>query len=208
MIRTQRHGRGVATFVVAALPAVPGPSTLDATTSPGRIADPSLAAYLDTAFGAATDPAWTWTVHHPDGVTISPITLSDLGLAPVDTAGISGAALARTAPAASGAPADSAVTPDGEFEAHARLIRLIRLFGGQPATAADLADDGSSPDSAAIQADLLARYIDLSDVAGMVVERLQAALTGTDDDRAPRCGQRSPGGSRRWNTTTPTRPRW
>ncbi len=184
VIRTQRHGRGVATFVVAALPAVPGPSTLDATTSPGRIADPSLAAYLDTAFGAATDPAWTWTVHHPDGVTISPITLSDLGLAPVDTAGISGAALARTALAASGAPADSAVTPDGEFEAHARLIRLIRLFGGQPATAADLADDGSSPDSAAIQADLLARYIDLSDVAGMVVERLQAALTGADDDRA------------------------
>ena len=103
-------------------------------------------------------------------------------MTPVDTAGVSGAVLARTALAASGAPDGSTVSPDGEFDAHTRLLQLIGLLGGQPAVGADLSADGSLPDTTAIQADLLARYTDLGTAAGAVVALLQAA--STDVDRA------------------------
>ena len=115
VIRTQRRGRGITTAVVMALPAAAAVATVDATTSPGRIAEPSAAAWLDTAFGPATGPAWTWLVSDPDGVTVTTVTLADLGLAPMDTAQVSASALARTALEASGTPDGATVFPAGEF---------------------------------------------------------------------------------------------
>jgi|HubBroStandDraft_6_1064221.scaffolds.fasta_scaffold18603_1 hypothetical protein len=187
VIRTQRHGRGLTTAVVAALPAAaPPPRPVTASSSPGRITDPSVAAYLDTAFGAAGDDSWTWTVQHPDGATITPVTLADLGLAPVDTAGVSGAALARTALAFSGAPGGSTVSPQGELPAHAQLVRFVALLGGQPALGANLADDGTQPDPAPIAADLLGRFTDLTAAGQALAASLTAAAgpAGTDSDRA------------------------
>ena len=186
VIRTQRHGRGLTTAVVVALPAAGQPAPVTATTSPGRIADPSVAAYLDTAFGGADDAEWTWIVQHPDGTTITPVTLADLGLAPVDTAGISGAALARAALAFSGAPGDSTVSPQGDLPSHAQLVRFVALLGGQPALGANLADDGTQPDTAPIAADLLGRFTDLTTAGQALAGVLTAAAgpAGTGDDRA------------------------
>ena len=184
VIRTQRHGRGLTTAVVLALPAVGSPGPVTATTSPGRIADPSVAGYLDTAFGRADDAAWTWTIQHPDGTTITPVTLADLGLAPVDTAGVSGPALGRTALAFSGAPGGSTVSPQGDLPAHAQLVRFVALLGGQPALGANLTDDGTQPDPAPIAADLLARFTDLTAAGQALADALTVAAgqagTGTD----------------------------
>lgn len=185
VIRTQRHGRGLATFVLAALPGAAGPAGVDASTSPARIAEPSLAAQLDTTSGPADGDAWTWVVAHPDGTSVQTVTLSDLGLSPADTGSVSGAALARAASWWSGSPAGSTVSPDGELAAHASVLRLIALYGGQPALGSNLADDGSTPDSAPIHADLIARYTDLHDAAEATSAQLQAAATAgaSDADR-------------------------
>jgi hypothetical protein len=173
VIRTQRGGRSVSTSVVIALPGADDPATVDATTSPGRIADPSVAAFLDTAFGAATSPAWTWHVHHPDGVTITRVALADIGLAPIDTAALSGDDLARAVLDVSSAPDGSRVVPSGELDAHTRVRRVVAVLGTQPALGAHLADDGSSPDPAPIITDLGKRY-------DAVLAALQSASTGTD----------------------------
>ncbi len=180
VIRTQRRGRSVSTSVVIALPGVAGPAIVDATTSPGRIADPSVAAFLDTVFGTATSSAWTWHVLHPDGATITPVTLDDLGLAPVDTAALSSDDLARAVLAASAAPEGSEVAPSGGLDAHVRVTRVVTVLGTQPALGAHLADDGSSPDSAPILTDLADRYGRLVTAADAMLAALQSAATGTE----------------------------
>ena len=128
VIRTQRQGRAVSTSVVVALPDAPAPA-VDATTSPGRIADPAVAAWLDTAFGAASSAAWTWQGIDEGGTVLTSVTLADLGLAPIDTIGLSADDLARAVMEASGS---ASVAPSGGLPAHARTRRVGRC-ARQPA---------------------------------------------------------------------------
>jgi hypothetical protein len=196
VLRTQRGGRSVSTSVVVVLPAVDAPAVLDASTSPGRIADPSVAAYLDGVFGSASGPAWTWRVLHPDGTTITPVTLADLALAPIDTAALSGDDLARAVLLSSGAPDGSQVQPAGGLDAHVRVGRVVTVLGSQPAVGANLADDGSAPDTGPIVAELAARYAALSTAGTAMAASLSAAVTGSEAEQ-----QEALRGALRWGIT-------
>ena len=195
VIRTPRRGRSVSTSVVVVLPGADAPGRIDADTSPGRIADPSVAAFFDTVFGAADTAPWTWRVHHPDGTTITPITLADLGLAPIDTAALSGDDLARTVLAASGAPVGSTVAPES-LDAHARVGRAIAVLGSQPALGDHLTDDGSSPDPTPVLEELRARFIGLCAAADAVIAALRVAVGGSEAEQ-----HRALLGALRWGVT-------
>ncbi len=195
VIRTPRRGRSVSTSVVVALPGAEAPATVDADTSPSRIADPSVAAFLDAVFGAADTAAWTWRVHHPDGTTITPVTLADLGLAPIDTVALSGDDLVRAVLAASGAPDGSTVAPES-LDAHARVGRVIAVLGSQPALGDHLADDGSSPDPAPVLEELGARFSALRAAADEVIAALRDAVAGSEAEQ-----HRALRGARRWGVT-------
>jgi hypothetical protein len=193
VIRTQRQGRSVTTSVVVALPDATAPATVDATTSPGRIADPAVAAFLDTAFGAASGPAWTWQALDGDGNVLTSVTLADLDLAPIDTIGLSADDLASAVREATGA---ASVTPAAGPAAHKRTRRLADVLGSQPAVPADLADGPSPPSDAAVHADLLARYTTLQGAASALDAALQAAVSGSETDRLLALAS-----ARRWGIT-------
>jgi hypothetical protein len=139
VIKTQRHGRTVTTSVVVALPVPPPPTGGQrGPVSPGQIADPAVAAFLDTAFGPTTGPAWTWQVLDAEGVPIGAVTLAQLGLVPIDTLALSADDLAA---AVLDQRPGAAVAPAGGLDAHVRIRRLADLFGGQPVLSGDLSAD-------------------------------------------------------------------
>lgn len=95
---TPAPGRELRTIVLAVVPGRK-PAVGD---EAARLAEPSVAAFLDTQLG--TD--WTWSVHFEDG-TDRPVRLTDLGLRPIDTLVFSPAQLrtfAATAAGVRGAP--------------------------------------------------------------------------------------------------------
>lgn len=171
-LRTPRHGRAVNTSVVVALPWVDGPATVDEHSSPGRIADPSAAAFLDTAFGAAGSASWHWRID--DQGTTHHVNLDDLGLLPVDTLSLATAQLERLACEFAGVPATATITQREGSDTHDRLKRLVDVLGGTPALPEHLADDGSRPDTSSLQAELAVRYQTLRNVGELLRTSLQA----------------------------------
>ena len=192
VIRTQRQGRAVSTSVVVALPDAPAPP-VGVATSPARIADPAVAAFLDTAFGAANGPAWTWHGVDESGTVLTTVTLAGLGLAPIDTIGLSADDLAHAVLDASGSPS---VVPIDGLPAHQRTRRMADALGSQPAVPADLADAVDPPSDAAVHADLLARYTDLHATAGLLGASMAAAVGGSDADQRLALAN-----ARRWGIT-------
>ncbi len=84
-IRTPPSGYQLESLVVAAVPYLPV-SAVPADASPIRLADPSLAAFVEGRLGAG----WTWTaVNEDDGTQIGTVTLEQMGLAPLDTLALS-----------------------------------------------------------------------------------------------------------------------
>ena len=175
-LRTVRHGRAVNTTVVTALPWIDMPSTTDEHTSPGRIADASVAAFLDTVFGGAGGSAWHW--QFDDQGTTTDVQLDDLGLTPVDTLPLAGGQLEALARAFAGVPAEATMTQREGTDTNERLKRLVDVLGSAPALPEHLADDGSRPDPAAIQTELVARYQELRTVGESLRTSLQT-LAGT-----------------------------
>jgi hypothetical protein len=179
VIKTQRHGRAVNTSVVVALPDATAPGVVDAQTSPGVIADPAVANFLDSAFGGAASAAWTWQVVDTNDAIIGSVSLDQLGLTPIDTLSLSADDLARRAAGALGGAGVAEVM----LEAHTRTRRAADLFGRQPATPADLAEAPTAETDAGVQADLLARFATLRSVADQLHTELQAAQAGTPADQ-------------------------
>jgi hypothetical protein len=171
-LATRRHGRAVSTSVVVALPWVDMPGAVDEHSSPGRIADASVASFLDTVFGAASSPAWRWRVDNQGA--IQDVTLADLGLAPVDALGLGGAQLEATARLFAGAADDAPLVDAQGTDTHDRLRRLVDVLGSSPALPEHLADSGSRPDAEAIQLELVARYQQLRTVAESLLASLHA----------------------------------
>jgi hypothetical protein len=93
VISTRRTGRAVNTNVVVALPSAADPTaTFDA--SPGEIADPAVAAYVNQALGPTQAAPWLWRVLTPDGKPHD-VFLSTIGLTPLDTVVLSEEELVR-----------------------------------------------------------------------------------------------------------------
>ncbi len=81
---TRRTGRGVNTNVVVALPEVDETPEVALDTSPGEMADPAVAAFLEAVVGRPDAAPWRWQVLLPDGTT-QVVLLSELGLVPIAT---------------------------------------------------------------------------------------------------------------------------
>ncbi len=174
VIQTRRTGRAVNTNVVVALPVVEDPPVAF-DTSPGCVADPSVAAFLVASLGAPDASPWRWRVALPDA-TVQDVFLADLGLAPIDAALLSEEQLAGLVLAS--APAGSTLDAPDAAEGLLALQRarsLIKLLGGRPALPEDLVDTGARPDDAGVRQELLARYQRLRDVGTLLVASLQGA---------------------------------
>ena len=177
-LRTVRHGRAVNTAVVTALPWTDPPTAVDEHTSPGRLADASVAAFLDTVFGGAGGSSWHW--QFDDQGTTSDVQLDDLGLTPVDTLALAGGQLEELARAFAAAPASATITQREGTDTHDRLRRLVDVLGGTPALPEHLADDGSRPDASAIQTELVTRYQQLRSVGESLRTSLQTLAATTN----------------------------
>src|SRR5688572_29650619 len=82
VIETQRTGRSVNTTVAVMLPDALLPDAgLD--TSPGQLADASVAAFLEAMLGDAKSDAWLWEIVRADG-SVEKALLAEIGFSPVD----------------------------------------------------------------------------------------------------------------------------
>lgn len=79
-LRTPPSGYQLESVVVSALPFV-SVDDLDPSANPGRLADPSVAAFLEARLGNA----WTWTAFNGDNADpLGSVTPAELGLTPID----------------------------------------------------------------------------------------------------------------------------
>jgi len=187
VIRTQREGRSVTTSVVVALYDAADPSPIDAMTSPGRIADPAAAAYLDTAFGSPTEAPWTWQVIVQGESNPRSLSLADIGLTPVDTLSLSTGDLMSLVTETVGMVLqvdDFSIEPDTGLDAHDRVRRMSNMLGQQPVVAADLSEKAPEADAdTPIRTDLGERYARLHEVAGLLLEKLEAVTPGSEEEQ-------------------------
>lgn len=175
VIKTPREGRSVRTAVAFALPAAaqPDPAAFDFTTSPGRLADPSVADFLIDQLGAPGAPAWRWRINPPDAPAVA-LGLADLGFEPIDSVSLGEDQLEALLLAGqpNGSTMDEAASPGRASRERAR--RLIEVMGARPALPEDLTDNGSAPPDNAVRDEFRRRIESLLDVGG----RLRDAIAG------------------------------
>lgn len=173
-LRTPQNGLTFNTSVIAAAPYMPPPPIVDAVTSPGSIADPSVAALLERLFGAPEQ--WTWTSGEQT------ITLATLNLTPIDTLTLSTDLLQHMAAYALGV--DSTVQTEGTGKDKQRLARqVVKVLGKQPALFENLArreTDDLRPFDANITQELRTRYDRLREAAQAAIVELQGAATDAE----------------------------
>jgi hypothetical protein len=176
VLHTPRQGRTIATSVMVALPG-PGPTT--PTASPGRIAEPAVAAFLESrAFTQAE--TWTWQFAWGSGKEESAeISLADLGLEPVDTLSLPASKLEAMARARLHRPDADAieVKQAGCARLQARAHDLVSVLGGQPALPEDWQRGSTGDGSELIQADLVDRYEQLRTAAEAQIADLRTAAS-------------------------------
>ncbi|KPM52302.1 hypothetical protein ACG83_28270 [Frankia sp. R43] len=201
VLRTRRGGRIARTTVVAALPAAAGPPAPDAFTSPGVLAEPAVAAFLEAQTGApGTDP-WRWEALDTADQPLGPVTLADLGLTPVDTLSLSAVNLYELALAAveGAARLEPAALP-----AQAAAQRLADILGSRPVLPEDLVTGGpAAPGTeaalaslqAGVQAELHGRYSAVHALADDLRTWLVAAAADPADHTAALVG------AARWGIT-------
>ncbi|MCC6804989.1 MAG: hypothetical protein IT319_19060 [Anaerolineae bacterium] len=173
-LRTPQNGLTLNTSVIAAVPYVPLPQIVDAATSPGSIADPSVAALLERLFGAPAQ--WTWTSGEQT------ITLATLNLTPVDTLALSTDLLQHMAAYALGV-APTVQTPGTGKDKHRLARQVVKVLGKQPALFENLArqeSDDLRPFDASITQELRTRYVKLRDAAQAAVVELQSAAADAE----------------------------
>jgi hypothetical protein len=184
-IRTPLSGRPIATVVLSVVPFIDAPAeaALQPETSPGTLADPSVAALLVSLLGDAA--TWSWIGNGQQ------VTLADLGLAPIDAVVLPTddlqrlltAALQsdRAGPAAGPAP-DSPEKQATSFKQR-QARELLQTLGRHPALTRDLttwdtnnpADDSVLSADAAIRQDLLGRLTLLTKTAALLQTQLNVA---------------------------------
>ena len=177
VLATPRSGRSIRTTVLAALPAAPEAAADEE--SPVAIATPALAAWLATATGAPSGPAWTWQVS--DGGAETEVTLADLGLVQADAVAVTPEALAALA-AAAVSPTATALPPTGP----ALVRRLAETLGARPVAGVDLGltpEDTPAYETPVRQA-LADRVAALRAGAAALAQRLRDAADDAEREQA------------------------
>ena len=174
-IRTPMTAESLRTSVLLV---IPGSDPATESAGPATIADPSVAAALESRIGPATE--WEWVAEDPDtGVA----TLADLGLSPIDATLLSGDLLRALAARKLGV---ASVTDDNRssgIRLHRRARDFLSMLGG-PAYFSEITADTSRADArtiasldASITADLLKRYATLRTAAAGLRDQLTSAIS-------------------------------
>jgi hypothetical protein len=184
VVRTPRGGRAVGTSVLFCLPpAADEPlAGLEPTTSPTRVADPAVAAWIGAEAGFASEPgAFDWQVRTGDGSLVDR-TLGQLGLVPSDTCTLSAGALRELVLASVADGVEVLADAPGD-RAHAKARAIVRLLGNRPAVPEDLvaAADDTTPGEDDVANELRQRLADLRAVGEALVGELQAAVNSVDE---------------------------
>jgi hypothetical protein len=185
MLRTPREGTALSTVVLALLADEPP----DDPTAPGAIADPLFAALLEHETGRPAAAAWRWDVAG------RPVSLADLGLAPVDALTVPAGALAARVRAVAGVGPRVAL---GEPPALATARTLAELLGSQPGPPPALLDPDPPAEAAVATAaarDMGARIEELSAAAEALAARLETAPSPAAVAEAERWGIESDEGT-------------
>jgi hypothetical protein len=172
-LRTPPSGYQLESLVLSVLPFVPV-NSLPGTATPARLADPSVAAFLDDTLGAA----WSWRAFDPvDDTALGAISLAELGLAPVDTLALSDEFLRDLARHTLGLPEARIEAP----RAHRLAQQLVVALGSRPAAGRDVADESAEP---AIGRELARRYRRLRQAARRTIRRLSKTPASPAQQRA------------------------
>lgn len=146
--------------------------------SPATLADPSVAAALESRIGAAE--AWTWTAD--DRQPPRAVSLLDLGLSPIDATLLSSETLAGLAACRLGV--DEVAEHSSGVQMHRRARDFVTSLGG-PAFFSEIVSDTTNADADVISAldaeiieDLLGRYTALRAAATTASAELAEAITG------------------------------
>ncbi|WP_405065011.1 hypothetical protein OG558_23950 [Kribbella sp. NBC_01510] len=189
VIRTPRGGRTARTTVAVAIPDVPGPAAPDSRTSPGLLAEPAVAAFLEAVTGAPDSSDWTWQARDADGLMLDTMTLADLELLPIDTLSLSAAdlsaqVLTQVPGAAWAGPVGGVADGPVELPAQGTAQRLADLLGSRPALPADVAIAGEPPSATDVQAELADRYSAVHALAQDAQATIGLAVSGTASEQA------------------------
>lgn len=180
-IQTPPSGYQLESCVLGALPLVDA-AGIALGDHPLRLAEPSLAAFVATAFG----DGWAWTAFDPaqPEAPLGAITLAQLGLGPLEALALPEALLGRLALQSLGLSEASIAGPR-----ELQLARqLLTVLGSRPAAGRDLVGEQAAPAvDGAVQAELQARYDRLHAACGQAV----ADLLGAADDDALRVALRA-----------------
>ena len=160
---------------------IPGSDPATESASPAVIADPSVAAALESRIGPATE--WEWVAEDPDsGVA----TLADLGLSPIDATLLSGDLLRALAARRLGVESVAGDDNSSGVRLHRRARDFLSMLGG-PAYFSEITADTSRADAqtiasldASITADLLKRYATLRTAAARLGDLLALAIRDGD----------------------------
>jgi hypothetical protein len=173
--RTPPSGYQLESSVLSALPYV-SIDGLGDDASPIRLADPSVAAFLETQLG----DDWVWTARGAEGeAAIGTVTLTELGFSPHETLALSAAFLSELVQRKLGLE-EARIDPPRQ---HALAQQLVAVLGGRPAAGRDFSTDPATQPAAdaAAYEELRSRYQTLH----ARCTELVAAL-GTDADDATR----------------------
>lgn len=176
-IRTPPSGYQLETRVLSVLPFV-AVEDLPAETSPCRIAEPSLLAFIEQKLGTQ----WAWRIvqtaepHAELGV----VKLDELGLTPADALALSSDFLMEAARRKAALPGSVQVRPPVEY----RLARELAVgLGARAAVGPDLAPnmDAQQQTDQVIRADLITRLTRLYNACVQLLQQLDTASAGVDD---------------------------
>ncbi len=166
--RTPPSGYQLESLVLSALPYVAAGA--GAAVDPVRLADPSVAAFVDTQLG----DQWQWRAYAEDGETfLGAISLAELGFAPHEMLALGEDFLADWVKRRLGLD-EAIVKPPRE---HALAQQLVAALGSRPAAGRDLGRDAAWQSSVDRQVyrELAGRYRRLHRACTSLILRLQAA---------------------------------
>lgn len=166
--RTPPSGYQLESMVLSALPHV-AVESLGADASPIRLADPSVAAFLEAQLGAG----WVWTARSVEGdLEIGSVTLAELGFAPHETLALSDDFLSELVRRKLGL-AEARIVPSRQ---HALAQQLVAALGSRPAAGRDFSSDLATQQAvdAGIYEELRSRYQTLHARCTELVAALQA----------------------------------
>jgi hypothetical protein len=168
---TPPSGYILATAVISVFPAE-APSA-SPTAHPCRIAEASLAAYIDRQFPSPADRGWT--IRYLTGAAVEKtetVAIDLLGLTPAEASVMSSAAIATAMLALRGGERLIAAAPPASFGVARAMWADL---GGLPSTTRAVAQSGAEGNDAAVRGDLVARFTLLREAVRHAVADLRNA---------------------------------